>query len=136
MKVKNDFPPRYVEMVKRFPGITATAVFAYGDTLYNPSGGEIGDDLMAHENTHAGRQIDVGGPNEWWTRYMADEDFLISEEALAYGVQARFTFTHVKDRNARFRYLVGLAQTFSGPLYGNVVNFDTALILIKKTAKL
>ncbi len=136
MKVVNDFPPRYAEMVKRFPGITARAVFAYGDTLYNPAGGPVDDALMAHEETHAGRQVDVGGPSVWWDCYMNDIDFLISEEALAYGAQARFVARTLKDRNMRFRYLAELARTFSGPLYGNVIDFDTALILIKKTAKL
>jgi hypothetical protein len=134
--VKVGFPPQYDKMVVRFPGITPTAVFAYGDTLYNPSGGAISDDLMAHEETHAGRQVDVGGPAEWWRMYMADEDFLISEEAFAYGAQARFLAQRTKDRNARFRVLMHLAQIFSGPLYGNVVTFDQAVILIRKAAKL
>ena len=136
MIVSVDFPPRFDEIVKRFPGITPGAVFAYGDTIFNPSGGEISDDLMVHESTHAGRQVDVGGPFEWWTRYMADKEFLISEEALAYGAQARFIVGRVKDRNARFRVIMNLARIFSGPLYGNVVDFDTAMTLIRRAAKL
>lgn len=122
----------YADIVKRF-AVNARTVFAWGDTIYNPGRIEIPEDLMAHEEVHSKQQAEVGGPRVWWDRYLAigGADFIVSQEAEAYGHQYAVICKRTRDKNRRFEQLRELAQHFSGPLYGNVVSFDEALRLIK-----
>lgn len=131
MEVSPTFPPMYAEIAKRFP-VTARTVFAWGDTIYNPGGIEIPEDLMAHEEVHSRQQKEMGGPKVWWDLYLTDTSFVVRQEAQAYGRQFSVICARVRDRNVRFKRLRELAQHFSGPLYGNAIDFDEAMKLIKQ----
>jgi hypothetical protein len=133
MNISFAYPPMYADIVKRF-AVTATTVFAWGETIYNPGRVEISEDLMAHETVHSGQQAAIGGPKAWWDRYLVEPAFLVSQEAEAYGRQYAVLGGRVKDRNARFRMLRELASHFSGPLYDYAVTFDEAVRLIKLNA--
>jgi hypothetical protein len=128
VKIEQGFPPNILEIKNKFP-ITVNTVYAYGETLYNPSGQEIPQDLMVHEETHQ-RQQQVLGVEQWWGMYLTQDGFRLRQEVEAYGEQYKFLKT-VLNRKGRLGILQRLAQTLSSPLYGNIINKKEAQELIE-----
>ncbi len=60
MKIVNSYPPNIDKIDKKFNVKDKPAVFTYGDTLFNPKGGEISKHLEVHEETHSRQQNSVG----------------------------------------------------------------------------
>jgi hypothetical protein len=121
-------PPNFDEIAAALPSaLTRGAIFCYGDTIFNPDGVRLSPALRAHEAVHAQRQ---GKTDEairgWWKSYLADAKFRLDEELPAH--QAEFkTFCRLeRDKEQRHRFLVGLAQRLSGPLYGGLIDFHAA----------
>lgn len=131
IKIAN--PPN-IEEIKKFIPIDATTVFAYGDTIYNPSGGPIDKPLLEHEKVHIKQQEN---PKEWWFRYLRDLNFRLSQEVEAFQRQYRVAKTITKDRNQLFTYSNLLARNLSSKLYGELITYTEALNAIrsKKTYK-
>ena len=77
MKIIRDYPPN-IEAIRAEFELNPRVVFTYGETIYNPGGGKITDDLMVHEETHAKQQGD--DPGAWWDRYLVDVDFRLNQE--------------------------------------------------------
>jgi hypothetical protein len=123
-------PPIYDKIVAKIGTPPETAVFTYGDAIYAPSDGALSDDLIEHEKKHVEQQRAIG-KDEWWTRYLDDVDFRITQELEAYRAQYRAVTASHKDRNARARALVSMAGTFAGTMYGRVISFHEASRLIK-----
>lgn len=135
MKIKHEYPPKHIWDAVVDAGMAPdpeTVFFTYGDTLYVPSGRQVPDDLIAHEELHTKQQGD--DPDAWWSRYIGDEYFRIDQEAKAYGKQYAFLCKKHKDRNAQARILFNLARILSGPLYGNVIRHLAATKMIKDNA--
>ena len=63
---------------------------------------------------------------EWWERYLTDPAWRIEQELPAHKREYQAFCEMRKDRNARARYLRGLAERISGPLYGNAISFNQA----------
>lgn len=132
MEIKQEFPPNISEIVKTFDIHGLNPVFTYGDVLYNPTGGEISDDLMTHEETHAKQQRDFG-KEDWWTRYLIDPTFRMMQEVEAYREQ----YKHIErtcNRAERRWYLEEFAKNLSSRLYGNIIKKKQAQELIKNYA--
>lgn len=127
MKIVNDFPPNIAAIAKKFPIHGFNPVFTYGDTLYNPSGGPISDDLMAHEQTHE-RQQQAIGVEQWWAMYLEDETFRLTQETEAY--RAQYKAVQDKPRNWRRLFLQAIARDLSSKLYGSIINTKQAKELI------
>jgi hypothetical protein len=127
MKVSDQLPPNFGDISAKFNIAGLNAVFTYGDTLYNPTGLEISDDLMVHEEVHAKQQVN---PEEWWGRYLTDPEFRIEQELEAYRAQ----YASLKDRPRPERrwYLREFAKNLSSRLYGGVINKAKAEELIKQ----
>lgn len=102
-------------------------VFTYGDILYNPTGGEISDDLMAHEETHA-KQQSVYGVQDWWTRYLKDDTFRMTQELEAY--RAQYKHAQIYPRQVRRQLLDTISSNLSSRLYGKIVKKKEAKELI------
>lgn len=133
MKILNELPPIYDAILANGMHPTSTVVYTYGDTLYNPSGAEISEHLMCHEETHSHQQ--GSNPDAWWGRYLIDPFFRLKEEAEAYANQYDFICLTVKDRNRRYFVLNDLASHLASPIYGDVISKDTARKLIKNKSK-
>jgi hypothetical protein len=128
MRIVNDFPPNINEIEKKFDLDGSMPVFAYGDVLYNPTGGPIADHLMIHEETHERQQKVYGSVQSWWKRYLEDDMFRLTQEVEAY----RNQYKSVKGfpRDWRRKLLKEMVKNLSGKLYGNIVNEEQAKDLI------
>lgn len=134
MKVIIEPPPIIEKVVSVFGDGVRSAIFCWGDTIFNPSGCTITPALLAHEETHSIRQgIEV---EAWWDRYLTDPQFRLDEEIPAHIAEFK-EFCKGKNltRNLRRNYLKVISQRLSSPLYGRLVTFEVARSLIKQGAK-
>lgn len=117
MKIEIAKPPNFEQILKVFPKAGDYGViFAYGDTIFNPSGVEISSPLMAHEQTHGSRQTwEPICPEVWWEQYLTDPEFRYYEELLAHA--AEFRVLMPRDRNLRAQLAINTARRLIAPLY-------------------
>jgi hypothetical protein len=105
-------------------------VFTYGDTVYNPSGETMQDHLEFHESIHIKQQAETGR-DEWWDRYLADEEFRLEQELQAYRKQYQYVL-RMYGRQAAAHLLGEIAGDLSSSMYGNILTFNQAKKEIKK----
>lgn len=137
MHISHEKPPIWDQAVKVL-GVKEDEVvfFTYGNTCYNPTGTELTDDLIRHEETHVEQQMaDPEVAKLWWERFFRDPVFRLDQEAEAYGAQYKFICQKVKDREKRMQNLFGLAKLLSGPLYGSIISQGKAIQLIREYAE-
>jgi len=130
MKILKERPPIYDAICRSIGKPPDTAIFAYGDTIYNPSGAELSPDIIHHEKVHEKQQ--AGDPVDWWRKYLRDEDFRLDQELEAYAAQYKFICNNSKDRNHRQRMLHSFGKTLASPMYGGIVDFGQAVNKIFK----
>jgi hypothetical protein len=120
-------PPNFDEIVAAFPeAANKGVIFAWGDTIYNPSGAHLPNYLLAHEAVHGHQQYSVGSPEFWWPRYIADVEFRLSQELPAHAAEYRIAIQEIKDRNARERMLNTVALKLASKLYNNMITVGEA----------
>lgn len=124
------YPPNYEEIKKHFD-LKKDTIFTYGETIYNPDNGKIDLPLMMHELVHV-RQQHQYGVEKWWSRYLRDMDFRLSQEVEAYQVQYKEGKRVIKDRNQQARFLSVLASALSGKMYGDIISYSEALKAIRE----
>lgn len=127
-RIVYDRPPVYGRAVMAFGRVAESAIYSYGDVIYNPARIEITPSLRAHEAVHGQRQIDRG-VEAWWDLYFEDPQFRFLEELVAH----REEWAYIRDRvgrNERRHHLKEIAKRLSGPLYGRMVKLDKAKRLI------
>lgn len=155
MKIVHDYPPNWKQILGNGMEPNPDLVIVnYGGTLYVPSGKELPDDLIAHEEVHTRQQKSYApcrsscfskqdtlepcschqGAEAWWQRYLTDSYFRISQETEAYAAQYKFICQRLKDRNQRNRVLMQLAGILAGPTYGNMITTQAAMLKIKERA--
>lgn len=126
MQIVAERPPLWDEIVAAFPQAATMPgiIFAWGDRVYMPHGGELHAALQIHERVHMGRQGDV---IPWWRRYMSDVDFRREEELLAHRAEFQYWADRpdageaVKGwRSAKDFYLFHIAARLASPLYGRM----------------
>lgn len=132
-KIIKEHPPIYDKIIEAGMSPSSTAIYAYDGSIYNPSGKEIPDDIIAHEKVHLKQQD--SGSDYWWSRYLDDQYFRIDQEAKAYAVQYDFLCIKYHDRNHRNKMLLFLADILSSATYGNVIGKMAAYKMIKNNAK-
>ena len=121
------YPPNYLAIARRLPVRGKPVIFAYGETIYDPTGRTMGPELVAHERVHCRRQLEYpGGVEPWWVRYLADVAFRLSEEIPAHRAEYHELARHVNSR-VRTRYLETVAAKLSAPLYGNLITVQRAI---------
>lgn len=130
MKIVNEKPPFLDKIISAGmnPNLDRT-VFTYGDTIYNPSGKEIPEYLLVHEEVHSKQQGNK--PKEWWEQYIKDQKFRLQQETEAYAAQLAFMCSEQRDRNQRARVLHEIAVTLSGPTYGKSIDYQLASKTVK-----
>ncbi len=129
MKVVNAYPPNIEEIRRSFNIEGKSVVFTYGDTLYAPNSSEISPDLMVHEETHAEQQSHIG-TYVWWDRYITNPAFRLDQELEAYRNQYQWAVENLT-RHYRRALLKRIAEDLSSDLYGNVIDTEEAIKLIK-----
>ncbi len=99
MKIIKDFPPNISEIKSVFPNLPKGQIFAYGETIFNPSGEEIPLDIQFHEQTH---QEQMGkNPEMWWRRYLIDREFRKKMEVQAFALQLKFVKKFYKNEGVK-----------------------------------
>lgn len=144
IKISMSKPPCYDDVSVAF-GIRPQAYFTYGDTIHCVDVPPPPPDIIEHEREHMKQQLAMLGPDTeptpenyiegaelWWGKFLRDEAFRVDQEAKAYGKQFRWIATRTTNRQARFAYLQAFAQSLSGPLYNNSIDFMSAMHLIRQ----
>lgn len=116
------FPPNYREINDKFNVRGKRVIFAYAPVIFNPSHMIVHHPLIQHEKVHIARQN--GNPEVWWERYIADQEFRLVEEIPAHIAEYEALGAHAG-------ILDHVAMKLSSPLYGNLVDLDTAKRLIR-----
>lgn len=130
MKVVVAEPPMMDEIDARTGTRGKPVLYAWGDIIYNPLGMMIPPQLLAHEEVHEKQQALLKGPKVWWTRYLADLPFRLTQEVPAHQAEYLAYCRLGTNRQQRRRYLHGLIKRLSGPLYGKLVLREKAKALI------
>lgn len=105
--------------------------WTYGDTIYNPGGFTIPEDIVAHEEQHMRQQEAYeGGKDAWWKEYLINPRFRLEQEAEAYATQYKWLCQRIKDRNQRNKWCLRLADMLAGPLYQVAVTRSQARDMI------
>lgn len=86
MIIKKELPPNIEEIRRAGLGNEGT-IYTYGDTIYNPSGEEIPEDIEFHEFIHSKQQKAYGSVENWWVKYCWDKEFRLEAEVEAYASQ-------------------------------------------------
>jgi hypothetical protein len=130
-KILFEVPPIFDRIVKAFPEAASKGViFSWGDFIYNPSGGSIPPQIIAHEAIHGERQLAVG-VEKWWDLYLESPEFRFDEELPAHQEEYKVFCTLVKDRERRNSYLHRIACRLAGDLYGRCIPYIEARRRIK-----
>lgn len=131
MKQIVDYPPNYQEIRKHFTAPKNT-YYTYGNTIYNPDGNEIPEDILFHESIHSKQQQHFGVPELWWARYIIDKDFRQNQEVEAYKKQLDFIKKHTNSKIAK-EALEEMARNLSSNLYNLGISYQQAYTLIRKS---
>lgn len=123
MKIIRAYPPNFAQIAAAFPVKGRNGIlYAYGQTLYNPSGIAVTPWLLAHETVHGNRQT---VPLVWWDYYINFPDFRFTEELLAHRAEYyRYAELHTEDDTEM--YLTLISQRLASRLYGNMVSEQEA----------
>jgi|GEM_PF-995053 len=120
-EVLKQYPPN-IEQIKKVFNLTEKDIlekgicFAYGMTLFNPSGLLIPHHLNVHELIHQQEQLKIG-VEEWWDKYIEDKDFRLEQELMAYSAQYQFAKSKMNNKQAKY-FLTQIAMEMSGKTYG------------------
>ena len=127
--VVNEWPPN-IEAIRAVLPVTERNIFAYDHKIYNPGGGILPLELLAHEKVHFEQQ-DETGVEAWWDRFLADPEFRLSQEIPAHKAEhAAFCRMH-KDRNQMAQHLRALGQRLAAPMYGGIITVNEAMKAIR-----
>jgi len=131
VRIVRGFPPNIDAIRARLnPG--PRAVYAYGDTIYSPSGTNLPPDLVRHEETHFAQQQRIGGPDAWWEKYLSDPAFRLEQEIEAY--RAQYEMLALLSRKERRQRLAHICKSLSSAMYGRLVTAEQARALIAGSA--
>lgn len=138
-KIIKAYPPNYKDIRTAFPWIVGRPgiVYAFGDRIYNPTGGILPPYVLAHEGVHCKRQMAIPchahlpleGILAWWKSYIASEKYRLEEEVLAHRIEwNEYRSNHNFKENAQ--YLEMMCDRLSGKLYGHMCSREKARELI------
>lgn len=127
--VVDDWPPN-IEDIRAVLPVTERNIFAYGHTIYNPGGGRLPLELIAHEEVHFQQQAEEG-PVKWWAKFLADPKFRLDQEIPAHRVEHRVFCKYNRDRNEQAQHLRRLGQRLAAPMYGSLLTVNQAMKAIR-----
>lgn len=130
MKIIKDYPPNFEDIRSLIP-ITEDTIYCYGDSIFNPSGKEIPQDIFFHELVHAKQQ--GKNPEGWWQKYLYSESFRLNQELEAYSEQLSFIKKNFTAKGQKL-LLDEMADNLSR-LYSLRLTFSEAHTIIRKYKK-
>ncbi len=131
-RILRGFPPNIAAIRERFT-LSGREFFSWGDKIYNPSGADLSDALLAHEAVHQKQQgADIEG---WWDRYLADNVFRFAQELEAHREEYRVYCETARNRLARRSYLVAIARRLASPMYGKMCTVQEARLKIQEAPR-
>lgn len=130
MRIVKVYPPNYAALRRAFPFIAGrrSILFAWQDTIYNPSGIVVPAHLITHEEVHGVQQKCIGVVT-WWDAYIGSTRFRWDEELRAHREELlafRKTATPAQSDTHRYE----MAKRLASPLYGNMVTFEHAMDIL------
>ena len=128
MEIKKEFPPNFKEIKQNFP-TSENTVYCYGNIIYNPSGQEIPIDIQYHESIHSRQQLKYMSPDIWWTKYIYDSNFRLTQELEAFAEQLNFVKRSLGSKASKY-CLEELAENLS-ILYNLNISYYRAHSLIR-----
>lgn len=136
MRVVKAAPPNFQKIVATLPEAAGHGViFAYGDTIFNPSGVPLTHALVKHEEVHEQQQkAHPGGVEGWWDDYLADPVFRLQQEVPAHIVEY-LTATAGGSRNMRRIMRNKIAQRLASALYGKRMHIVEAMNILRDAEK-
>lgn len=147
IEIVKTFPPNIDEIDRTFHvRDQAGVLYCFGGKLYNPSGGHVPPQIIAHEEVHSdrqtchywkakdGREWTNWCPDLWWQRYIYEPEFRLSEELFAHRAEYDAFCKLTKNRKMRRDYLSEISKRLSGPLYDGMVSYQKAMKLITSAA--
>jgi len=118
MEIKKGFPPNYTQICAVIPQARMQGtIFAYGDTIFVPSGKPLSHALKVHEAVHGIRQKEIG-VDFWWEKYLSDKTFRYYEELLAHAAEYKALCVGVDNPKVKSKFLKQVATRLASPLYG------------------
>lgn len=123
-KIVTGWPPNINEIQAVFP-LPRGVIFTYGDRIYNPYGGKLPPWLIEHEKVHIQQQLRYGVA-EWWSRYLIDAPWRLSQEMEAHRMEYRVYCAIIRDVRKRKVALIEMARRLSGPMYGGLISLHEA----------
>lgn len=125
LNIKRTAPPFYWIIRFFFPSANLeTTCFVFGSVIYCRY--DLPPDLLAHELTHVKQQKSSFWCGiVWWVKYIASPKFRLSQEVEAYQNQFKYAVENY-DRNQTDYLLRRISSDLSGPLYNNLIDFQTA----------
>lgn len=125
MKVVDDWPPN-IEAIREVLPVTRRNIFAYHDTVYNPGGGKLGNELLAHEAVHFRQQSEIG-VDLWWEKFLASPAFRLEQEIEAHQAEWRFWLGDCfRPRNERRVKIKQISKRLADPMYGGIISVGKA----------
>ncbi len=128
MKIVHEYPPNIDEIKKKFGELPTTAIFTYGDTIYNPHGWFLDSYIITHEETHEKQQ--GTDPEGWWKKYLEDDKFRLEQEVEAYKNQYNHFARNKKNEIKQNKFLDIISGHLSSKMYGEIVSKEDAKKLI------
>jgi len=95
-------------------------IITYGENVYCKN--VLLPAKVVHESVHVDQQL-AYGIQKWWNRYIADEQFRLSQELEAYSAEVAWIKKNVKDRNEKFRMIRQICFDLSSPIYGRIISY-------------
>lgn len=130
-EVVEGWPPNITQIRAVLP-VTRNNIFAYDGIIYSPSGTDLPPELHAHEAVHFAQQDNYpGGPAGWWDEFLASPKFRLKQEIPAHKAEYRHMLRNATSRQQRrfvkSKGLKMLAKRLSAPMYGGIINLQTAM---------
>lgn len=133
MEIVRDYPPIFDEIDERFHTRGKPVIYAWGDRIFNPMGVKVDFPLFCHEKVHGARQIEGGSIEDWWRRYIAEDEFRLHEEILAHQAEYNAAIRDASTRQQRRLILGAVSRKLAAPLYGRLITEEKARRVVKGT---
>lgn len=126
-EIRTAFPPNIAKIRAVLP-LSGREVFAWAGVIFNPGGGPVPPEIIAHEEVHFRQQGRF--PRRWWKKFLKDEAFRLDQELEAHREEYRVFCRLHRDRNAQVLFLASLSRRLAKPMYGGLVSAAEAKALI------
>jgi hypothetical protein len=129
------WPPN-IEDIRAVLPVTERNIFAHSHRIYNPGGGQLGLELLAHEKVHFAQQDEfeadgLKGVDGWWELFLESPTFRLGQEIPAHKEEYRVFCRYNKDRNEQSKMLRTLGMRLSAPMYGSIITTNEAMKAIR-----